>query len=108
MREPKNEQLPDRGKTEQEQTERDRLNGLPRTDDRTIDKTMRVTMTGVAAPVVRIAVRVRVIVVGIIVSRRCSRRRVAGGTWMLAAHSRIRFALGACLGRAARAACAAT
>src|SRR5438876_12275995 len=40
MREQKNEQLPDRGNTENEQTERDRLDALPRADDRTIDKTV--------------------------------------------------------------------
>jgi len=91
MREQKNEQLPDRGKTENEQAERDRLDALPRADDRTIDETVRMAMTSVAVPVavVRIAVRmrvivmrvlvivVRVLVVGMIVLRR-SARRVAG------------------------------
>src|SRR6266581_5475677 len=58
IREQKDEQLPDRGKTENEQTERDRLNALARTDDRTIDETMRVAMTSIAVPVVRIAMPV--------------------------------------------------
>src|SRR5438270_13612962 len=59
MREHKNEQLPDRSEPEDEQAERDRLDALPRTDDRTIDETMRVTMTTVAVPMadVRMAVR---------------------------------------------------
>ena len=112
VREQKNEQLPDGGKTENEQTERDRLNALPRADDRTIDETVRVAMTAVAVPVVRIAVRVlvtvmpvRVLAVDVIVLRR-SGRRVAG-TWLLAAHRRLRVALEVCLGRAARASCAA-
>ena len=123
MREQKNEQLPDRGKTENEQTERDRLNALPRADDRPIDETVCVAMATVAVPVVRIAVRVLVIVmplrvrlivmpvrvlviiVGMIALRR-SGRRVAG-TWLLAAHRRLRVAFEVCLGRAARASCAA-
>ena len=112
MREQKHEQLPNRGKTENKQAERDRLHALPRADDRTIDETVRVAMTAVAVPVVRIAVRVlvivmlvRVLVVGVIVLRR-SGRRIAG-TWLLAAHRRLRVAFEVCLGRAARASCAA-
>ena len=61
MREQKNEQLPDRGKAENEQAERDRLDALPRADDRTIDETVRVALTAVAVPVMRIAVGVLVI-----------------------------------------------
>ena len=84
--------------------------------ERTIERstTVRVAMTAIAVPVVRIAVlvivmpvpvRVLVIIVGMIVLRR-SGRRVAG-TWLLAAHRRLRAAFEVCLGRAARASCAA-
>jgi hypothetical protein len=102
--------LSDRGNTENKQTERDRLNALPRTDDRTIDETVRVAMTAVAVPVVRIAVRVlvivtRVLVEGVIMLRRSSRR--VAGTWLLAAHRTLRVTFEVCLGRAARASCAA-
>jgi hypothetical protein len=79
MREQKHEQLPDRGKTEDKQAERDHLDALPRADDRTIDEAVRVAMTAVAVPVVRIAVRVlvifmpvHVIIVGMTVLRRSS------------------------------------
>ena len=69
MREQKHEQLPNRGKTENKQAERDRLDALPRADDRTIDETVRVAMTAVAVPVAGIAMRVLVLVVGMIVLR---------------------------------------
>jgi hypothetical protein len=114
VREQKDEQLPDCGKAEDKQAERDRLDALPRADDRAIDETVRVAMTAVAVAVVRIAVevlvivmpvRVLMIVVGMIVLRRSSYR--AAGTWLLAAHRRLRVAFEVCVGRAARASCAA-
>ena len=46
-----------------------------------------------------------VIAVGVIVLRRPSRRNA--GTWLPAAHRRLPCALEVCLGRAARASCAA-